>query len=1505
MAMLKKQIARARNKKQNPVAQRLYRDLQRLTDKTPQLLFIVGDIEQSVQSLLDGVNAVYATWYWLSLILVFGTLLIVPVIFFIFSELSWIQAAGTTLGVIVLVWLSVNVGTYALQKHLLHKARRTFLDMFAASPSSYRRALHLLQAGWHDRWKLGIFRVSRELFIHLNHEQPVLDDTELESRLHAILKETNAIFNLFSDIFALLIILSLIFLPIFLRDFGIWQKEAWWLRIIYLFGMSWAGAILIAKVITWLGVKARMSLTIKDIFEFAPRHHENYQRVLAILERLDASGERIGNGWHRVETRVHDALLDTPGRLRRIVTCVQHHPLSYMAMGMTIPIIVAGFWRFGTTWWMLLFALPEALIVHYLLKSLILFASRFHDGLALRVFSEERYTLHQSATGIFANAVFYISTYARIYHEIFSPYRQKARHRWQKKEWRSAGRAFDIARQTIETVFEKRDDPKIIEKIGRTVAELRQERADITLHLGMCQHLSEQLIAARATLTESLNMYQAIADSGQTETLEPLARIHAHLGICCCQLGDFTAATEHFAHSRTFYQDLRKKVRPSTGSGRAVGETPTLSFVRGEPVEPRCVSPVYVSSNSFKHECGIVEMWEAWAAYFAGETTDLTRLKLIEERLNALPMTMRQGHSELLDLAWLAQRLLAHHLLLVGSLHALRERYDAPPTAVPSYSENRDAWLANVLEIDDLVNELEDAALPSDSSFDSEEFMRMRETQKEARLYQSTAKERDYFEKHDKLLDAVTRRLRLRFLEWFVTPKGLWCTSQEYSLLQADYPDNISLIEAMRVDIREYISTHHPDHLNELEELLAAGSFEDIMYFDTAKLSWPQKIQLIQAGVIERLKEGRLADLFIDTSWRGVKKIMDWQQDPIHLWNTIFLKTQYAQDDDVAPNFETLIEEYERQIAAGHVALRNELLTASLAFAAALLKTSDPNVTQIDSLMSDLWELLQTMHADGHLSQAMIFSAAAAAEWWTYPRRRAAIGPNQQDASRRRALTIAETTMTWLDQIMAHVLGPAQAQLAEAHVRLHQIAVTAARELQQFERAYLLLERGKTRVLADLLADQLHDDSLESGEHVPQALREQRHKLLQELKAEWAQNLSSEDLQILREKKRALAGIDAKISNLDPAFAAITQPQPLTRRDFSPQLADDELALAFEQDEACLWMYPITKWRGVHAPTRVNISAKDVQARVNDFHHGLAKGGELDCASAAWEIHAWLTETLGHHVKAIIADLQPRQIIFVPHRAWHLLPLHLIGFAEDEPIIKHFPARYLPSLQILCLLRRKPSQTGAGCIIVNPDDARPSLIKQGQAINAIRPEDTCLFIGRNAMREDALNALQTARNAHFACHGVFEPDLKSRLILAQYPSQNQEITLSARELFTTVRFNNQPRLAVLSACETAQIQETETDEYMGLASGFLYAGAHNVIASLWPVEAEATQILMEYFYRNVEEGRLSLPDSLKHAQEQLRDHSGKYKHNPYYWAGFILIGEESGQACEGVNPSQG
>ncbi len=124
-------------------------------------------------------------------------------------------------------------------------------------------------------------------------------------------------------------------------------------------------------------------------------------------------------------------------------------------------------------------------------------------------------------------------------------------------------------------------------------------------------------------------------------------------------------------------------------------------------------------------------------------------------------------------------------------------------------------------------------------------------------------------------------------------------------------------------------------------------------------------------------------------------------------------------------------------------------------------------------------------------------------------------------------------------------------------------------------------------------------------------------------------------------------------------------------------------------------------------------------------------------------------------------------------------------------------------------------------------------------------------------------------------------------------------------MFTSLRLDN-AHLIALSACETAQIEPTLADEYMGLASSFLFAGAHNVLAALWSVESVSTRLLMEDFYQGLADG-LSPTLALQQAQGQLREMGRKtvkkrlqlkktpnvikpYK-DPYYWSGFVLIGD--------------
>src|SRR5260370_37702924 len=92
----------------------------------------------------------------------------------------------------------------------------------------------------------------------------------------------------------------------------------------------------------------------------------------------------------------------------------------------------------------------------------------------------------------------------------------------------------------------------------------------------------------------------------------------------------------------------------------------------------------------------------------------------------------------------------------------------------------------------------------------------------------------------------------------------------------------------------------------------------------------------------------------------------------------------------------------------------------------------------------------------------------------------------------------------------------------------------------------------------------------------------------------------------------------------------------------------------------------------------------------------------------------------------------------------------------------------------------------------------------------------------------------------------------------------------------------------LSACESGLIRPYRTDEYLGLPSGFLFAGAASVLGSLWTVDDKCTAQLMEKTYAGIINQGLSLAASLRRAQLAVKS-DPRYLH-PYYWAPFHAIG---------------
>lgn len=146
------------------------------------------------------------------------------------------------------------------------------------------------------------------------------------------------------------------------------------------------------------------------------------------------------------------------------------------------------------------------------------------------------------------------------------------------------------------------------------------------------------------------------------------------------------------------------------------------------------------------------------------------------------------------------------------------------------------------------------------------------------------------------------------------------------------------------------------------------------------------------------------------------------------------------------------------------------------------------------------------------------------------------------------------------------------------------------------------------------------------------------------------------------------------------------------------------------------------------------------------------------------------------------------------------------------------------------------------------------------------------------------------RVLHFATHGTFHsehPELSGIVLsLVDEAGRPQEGFLRLSDLRT---LSLAADLVVLSGCQTALGREIRGEGLVGLSSGFLDAGARNVIASLWQVPDRATAELMGSFYRAFLERGEAPAAALREAQLAVRARRGWS--DPYHWASFILLGE--------------
>jgi CHAT domain-containing protein len=108
--------------------------------------------------------------------------------------------------------------------------------------------------------------------------------------------------------------------------------------------------------------------------------------------------------------------------------------------------------------------------------------------------------------------------------------------------------------------------------------------------------------------------------------------------------------------------------------------------------------------------------------------------------------------------------------------------------------------------------------------------------------------------------------------------------------------------------------------------------------------------------------------------------------------------------------------------------------------------------------------------------------------------------------------------------------------------------------------------------------------------------------------------------------------------------------------------------------------------------------------------------------------------------------------------------------------------------------------------------------------------------------------------------------------------------------------NINPDLVVLSACETGIGKLYKAEGAMSVARGFQFAGAQNLLFSLWKVNDYTTSVFMTDFYKNIKNNVPYFEANANAKIAFLNDKSiPNAKKSPYYWSSFVYYGSLSSE----------
>ncbi|MFO8235670.1 MAG: CHAT domain-containing protein [Bacteroidales bacterium] len=326
-------------------------------------------------------------------------------------------------------------------------------------------------------------------------------------------------------------------------------------------------------------------------------------------------------------------------------------------------------------------------------------------------------------------------------------------------------------------------------------------------------------------------------------------------------------------------------------------------------------------------------------------------------------------------------------------------------------------------------------------------------------------------------------------------------------------------------------------------------------------------------------------------------------------------------------------------------------------------------------------------------------------------------------------------------------------------------------------------------------------------------------------------------------------------------------------------------------------------------PQEINNLKNSISKR-NFANHG--KEDMKDFAQTAHYIYSKLIKPLNLPQNKKLIIIPDDQLAYIPFEILVTKPVlsDLPDYSSLRYLIHDYNISYDYSAKVLFtepVVKKKSKKRFAGFApsyenLENPDEVkiatRQKYRERLYPLKGIKKEVSKItqiingdkFIDEDATEKNFKKHSSKYDMLHLAMHTIVSDDdpMFSKMAFTQTNEQEEDGFLNTYEIYN---LNLSSRMTILSSCNTGIGKLSRGEGVMSLARGFKYAGCPSIVMTLWPVEDNASIQLMEYFYEEIIKGK-SKEEALREAKIKFLNNADMLHAHPYFWSGYILIGDK-------------